>query len=425
MKFLKTFAALLLSASSMTALASAAHAADAVATEAPAAGFNWSGVYVGFGGGVGAVNHDILVPGAPIQIANLGAGGFFGEATIGYDYMISERVLVGAFADARLGNIGLSFDAGSDEAKFTNDYGFDAGVRLGYLLTPKTLGYVLGGYSWQHVDADIPGAPAGANLDTNRDGYVLGLGVETAVAANWTLKSEYRYANYGTDPLVAVVGAPDAKTSTHTFHVGANYRLGAQSGGTASFAAPAYSWTGFYVGGALGAGAITDKIKNGGGDFNGIGGEGIFGELSVGYDYEINDLWVAGIQIGGRYSGMTTTLVDAPGASYKGKADYGFDVLARVGAKVNESTLAYVLGGYSWQHVKEDAFGGPTPIIDSWSVNGFSVGGGIETAVSDNVAVNLEYRYSKYQGQDYGSGGIFETIPAFHTVRVGAKYKFN
>lgn len=424
MKFSKTIAALLLGATSITALASSARAADAVATEAPAAGFNWSGVYVGFGGGVGAVNHGLMVPGTSFQQGELGAGGFFGEATIGYDHMLSDRVLIGAFADARFGNVGLSFEAGGNELKITNDYGFDAGVRAGYLLTPATLAYVLGGYSWQHINVDFPGAPAGVNLDSDRDGYVLGLGLETAVSANWTLKGEYRFADYGRDSLVAFGGA-DAETTTHTFHVGANYRLGAQNGTIASFAAPSYNWTGFYIGGALGAGAATDTIKFIGLEANGIGGQGVFGELSVGYDYEINDLWVVGLQVDGRYSGVTTTLVDVPGASYKAKADYGFDVLARIGAKVNDATLAYVVGGYSWQHVKEDASGGATAIIDDWSVSGFAVGGGLETAVTNNVAVNLEYRYSRYEGQDYGSGGAWETIPAFHTVRVGAKYKFN
>ncbi|GAA2868159.1 outer membrane beta-barrel protein [Aminobacter sp. P9b] len=423
MHFGKTFAALLLGAASAAAINSASHAADAVSAESPAA-FNWSGIYVGFGGGVGAVKHGLEISGAPFSLPDVGGGGVFGEVTVGYDYMLSERVLIGAFADARFGNIGLSMEQGGDEAKITNNYGFDIGARAGYLLTPTTLGYVLGGYSWQHIDADLPGAPAGFDLDSDRDGYVLGLGVETAIAANWTLKSEYRYANYGTEPFIGV-GGLDAETSTHTFSIGANYRLGAHNGGSASFSAPAYSWTGFYVGGALGAGAIADEIHIGGGEFNGFGGDGIFGELSVGYDHEFNDTWVAGIQIGGRYSGMTTVLQEDPSGSYKGKADYGFDVLARVGTKLNESTLAYVLGGYSRQHVKEEMSGGGLTDSFDWSVDGFSVGGGLETAVSSNVAVNLEYRYSKFEGQDYGSGGVYETVPVFHTVRVGAKYKFN
>lgn len=436
MTFGKTWQALLLGAVSAVAINSASFAADSVA-EAPAAGFNWSGVYVGFGGGVGAVKHglEIAEPGGPgrIGLPDLGGGGIFGEVTVGYDYMVSDRFLLGAFADGHVGNIGLSLEAdgGFADATLNNTYGFDVAARAGYLLTPTTLGYVLGGYSWQQfkLDGSIFGTPV--EFDESRGGYVLGVGLETVVSGNWTLKSEYRYANYGNDTVIDFGGGQlNVEPTTHTFHVGANYRFGGQNGGGASFAAPAYSWTGFYVGGALGAGAITDEINLGGGaaSFNGIGGEGAFGELSVGYDHEFNGTWVAGLQIDGRYSGMSTLLSDASalgGPKFEGKADYGFDILARVGAKVNETTLAYVIGGYSWQHVTEDRFDGVDVSEFDWSVGGFSVGGGLETAVTNNMTVNLEYRYSKYQGQDYDSGGLWETVPALHTVRVGAKYKFN
>ncbi|MDQ2632645.1 MAG: outer membrane beta-barrel protein [Pseudomonadota bacterium] len=413
----------LIGAVSLAAISHGAFAADAVVEE-PVTGYNWSGLYVGAGAGVGAVRR-VLSFGDFQIMPDQGGHGVFGEVTLGYDYMLSQRFLLGGFADVRFGNIGFSAEIeGQELLSITNDYGFDVGARAGYLLTPSTLGYVLAGYTWQHFDVDVADLPPGISLDTDRDGYILGAGLETAVAANWTLKGEYRYADYGKH-LVEFLDI-NSETSTHTFHVGVNYRPGAQNGGGASFAAPAYNWTGFYVGGALGAGAIADTIKLGGGVFelNGFGGEGIFGELSVGYDHEINDLWVVGLQLDGRYSGMTTVLFEAGPNSYEATADYGFDILARVGAKVNESTLAYAIGGYSWQHVKEEVTGGPAP-NDDWSVNGFSVGGGLEAAVSSNVTANIEYRYSRFEGQDYDSGGVWETIPVFHTVRIGAKYKFN
>lgn len=418
------FSKLLLGAVSLAAIASASHAADAVIEEPVVSGYNWSGLYVGVGVGAGAVKRVLSFDDFQIM-PDQGGQGVFGEVTLGYDHMLSERFLLGGFADVRFGNIGFSADVEGEEVlSITNDYGFDIGARAGYLLTPSTLGYVLAGYTWQHFNVDAVDTPPGFNLDTDRDGYILGVGLETAVAANWTLKGEYRYADYGKHLIEALDISSD--TSTHTFTVGVNYRPGAQNGGGASFAAPAYNWTGFYVGGALGAGAIADTIKLGGGEaeLNGFGGDGLFGELNVGYDYEINDRWVVGLQLDGRYSDMTTVLFQAGPMSYEATADYGFDILARVGAKVNESTLAYAIGGYSWQHVKEEVTGG-SPTDDDWSVNGFSVGAGLETAVSSSVTANIEYRYSRFEGQDYASGGMWETIPEFHTVRIGAKYKFN
>ncbi|WFP61357.1 outer membrane beta-barrel protein [Mesorhizobium sp. WSM4904] len=414
-----------LSAVSAVALMSAAQAADVVQEQA-APGFNWSGLYVGFGVGTGATVHQLSVPG--LSFNGIGGNGVFGELTAGYDHMVSERVLLGGFIDATYGNIGPSLSAsGLASADLQNVYGFDVGVRAGYLLNPNTLGYVLGGYSWQHfkLDGDLGGG--GFDFTQNRGGYVLGVGMETVLSGNWTLKTEYRYADYGDKSVLDLGGgaALNIEPSTHTFHIGANYRFGAQNGGGASFAAPSYNWTGFYAGGALGAGTqVHDLSLAGAAELDGIGGEGVFGEASVGYDQDFG-AWVAGLQFDARYSGIRSKL-DIAGVSIKGDADYGFDALARVGAKVNESTLAYVIGGYSWQHFKLHASaGGASADIYDWGSSGFSVGGGLETAVSNNMTVGLEYRYSQYEKEDFGSGGFLEDTPRIQTVRLGAKYKFN
>ena len=51
--------------------------------------------------------------------------------------------------------------------------------------------------------------------------------------------------------------------------------------------------------------------------------------------------------------------------------------------------------------------------------------GGLETAVTENVSVNLEYRYSQYDSEDFEGETEIEIEPSFHTVRIGANYKFN
>ncbi|RUU07030.1 porin family protein, partial [Mesorhizobium sp. M7A.T.Ca.TU.009.01.3.2] len=190
------------------------------------------------------------------------------------------------------------------------------------------------------------------------------------------------------------------------------------------------NWTGFYIGGAGGAGASVHQINVpplGDLEFNGLGGEGAFGELNVGYDHDFGS-WVAGVMVDARYSGMTSKL-DLGGGSINVDTDYGFDVLGRVGMKMNESTLAYALAGYSWQHFDLNASDPIGDILD-WGSSGFSVGGGLETALSSNVTVGLEYRYSQFAEKDFSSefGAPDDTLTStssFHTVRLGAKYKFN
>lgn len=421
---------ILLGAVSAVALMSAAHAADVVAPEQPASGFNWSGIYVGVGFGAGANVHKLSSDFIPVSLNGIGGEGVYGEATVGYDYLVSPRFLVGGLLDAHVGNIETKLDVAGLSASVKETYGFDAGLRVGYLFTPSTLGYVLGGYSWQKYKLD---SNAGFGMDWDQSGYFVGGGLETAVSSNWTIKTEYRYTRFSTkDDLLSQFNLPNGAlnldTSRHTFQVAANYRFGAQEGGPAAFEGPTYNWTGFYVGGGLGAGAAVHKVEVpplGGLSFNGLGSEGGFGELNAGYDQDFGS-WVAGVKVDARYSGIDSKL-DLFGTDVKLKGDYGFDVLARLGMKVNETTLAYVLGGYSWQHFKFDA---PAPLDASWSSSGFSVGGGLETAVTNNVTVGVEYRYSQFSKKDFSDvypipSGLATDTPSFHTVRLEAKYKFN
>jgi outer membrane immunogenic protein len=295
---------------------------------------------------------------------------------------------------------------------------------------------VLGGYAWQKykLDTNI----GGFGLDWDQGGYFVGAGVETAINNNWTLKGEYRYTRFSTnDNLLSQFGAPDGAlnldTSRHTFELAASYRFNANDGGAAAFATPNYNWTGFYAGGALGAGAVVHQFEIpplGGAKFNGLGGEGVFGEASIGYDQDMGN-WVVGGMVDARLSGIKSRLelgVIAPGiGSINLNTDYGFDVLGRVGMKVNDTTLAYALAGYSWQHFKLDA---PAPLDIDWGSSGFSVGAGLETAVSDKMTVGIEYRYSQFAKKDFSDefpipSGIVNSTPSFHTVRIDAKYKFN
>ena len=228
---------------------------------------------------------------------------------------------------------------------------------------PTTLGYVLGGYAWQKDELEVNGLGFGS-IDWDRDGYFVGVGVETAIAGNWTLKTEYRYhpvrhRQRSLDDL----GVPDGLTSIstrrrHTFHVGGQLSLRHPEWRRRSFEAPAYNWTGFYVGGAARRRRrrFTRSMfrRFGGLEFNGLGGEGIFGELNVGYDHDFGS-WVAGVHGGWALFRHLDRARDSSSATRVSlDADYGFDLLARAGMKLNEIDPRLCLGGYSWQHFDID-----------------------------------------------------------------------
>src|SRR5271156_3328210 len=66
--------------------------------------------------------------------------------------------------------------------------------------------------------------------------------------------------------------------------------------------APVYSWTGFYVFGGIGGG-VWDADSYGYNNATGVpftvsqkqGGDGWFGTVGAGYDWQFNQTWVAGI----------------------------------------------------------------------------------------------------------------------------------
>ena len=432
---MKMFSKGLLCAVSLVAISTAAKAADAIVEEVPVAGYNWSGFYVGAGIGVGTSVHGIGIDGAPDVLEDaffngIGGEGFFGEVSIGYDYMVSPRFLIGGFADFHFGNIGPEIDLGGGSIELTNQYGFDAGARVGYLFNPTTLGYVLGGYAWQRFKLDGDG---GIDFEEDRGGYVLGVGMETVLTGAWTLRTEYRYSYYGDDTVLSFDDGDDfteifVEPSTHTFHLGVNYKFGADNGGGPAIETVAYNWTGFYVGVAGAAGAAVTEFSGGGSSFDGVGGEGVRGEINAGYDYDFGS-FVAGVMVDAHYGNGKTELnigFGGPSLNIDAKADYGFDILARAGMKVNESTLAYALGGYSWQNfeIEASATGAGSETLAEWDVDGFTIGGGLETALTSNVTVGFEYRYTQFEDADFDLGGV-DVETSMQTARITAKYKFN
>jgi outer membrane immunogenic protein len=62
--------------------------------------------------------------------------------------------------------------------------------------------------------------------------------------------------------------------------------------------------------------------------------------------------------------------------------------------------------------------------VAEWDVNGFTIGGGLETAVTSNVTVGFEYRYTQFEDADLDLGGA-DLETSMQTARITANYKFN
>lgn len=209
----------------------------------------------------------------------------------------------------------------------------------------------------------------------------------------------------------------------------------ATQGQTASIPAEAFGpvWTGFYVGGAFGAGgAVTNlDINNGavGAGFNGSGGGGVLGSIYGGVDYQIAPRAVIGLLAEATLSSITSAAsatVPGASASVASQPDFGWAMLARAGMLANSSTLLYLVGGYTGQNVRSwgtaTAGGATASFTRADAFHGWTFGPGFEAMLGGGWSTKLEYRYSQYGRQQTGANVFAQ--PSTHTVRAGLSYRF-
>jgi outer membrane immunogenic protein len=229
--------------------------------------------------------------------------------------------------------------------------------------------------------------------------------------------------------------------------------------------APAFTWQGFYVGGSLGArSADIDWTTT---NF-GIAvppaapaalvpvGRGSYDSSTfrvgayAGYNFLISPTWLLGFEADVAWGDGSKTLNSIPGLGAAGLGDsssvghtWDASIRARVGALLNPNWLLYATGGFAWQHVEANLVCvASCPVInfgafsignmrgsDSETLNGWTLGLGIEGRISGNWIARAEYRYS-----DYGSwsprfagnnvGLIADIEVTTHTALLGLGYKF-
>jgi outer membrane immunogenic protein len=143
---------------------------------------SWSGLYIGAQGG-----YLKTVVGDEDGAGGLAASGFVGGGRIGYD-IARGRGLFGIFGEYNFS--GASLELGGVTVAEKEDE-WTVGARLGYIAAPRTLVYVLGGYT----QADFS-TPLFGGQSITLDGATLGGGVEIAMASNLTFGVEAKHTIY-------------------------------------------------------------------------------------------------------------------------------------------------------------------------------------------------------------------------------------
>jgi len=117
-------------------------------------------------------------------------GGLFG-----YDKQFGKLVVGG---EAGL-NFGTSdkVTGGTSTTQVTMDpkRSFDLSARAGYLVMPKTLFYARAGYTNDRVRTTLTSASGTVSASEDRDGWLVGGGVEHALTTKVSARLEYRYAD--------------------------------------------------------------------------------------------------------------------------------------------------------------------------------------------------------------------------------------
>jgi outer membrane immunogenic protein len=189
------------------------------------------------------------------------------------------------------------------------------------------------------------------------------------------------------------------------------------------------SWTGFYVGAGLGAGAATSELSldvAGLGNifsFDGFGSAGTFGTVSAGYDHQFGKV-VAGVFVdydfGSNISSDLSILgIGIPLIDFNNSWSVG----ARLGVLTSQSTLVYGTAGYTRTDV--DIIGGLIPGLPT-SLEGYFVGAGIETYLHSNWTFKLEYRYTDYDNETlFAIGPVSLNLDSeVHSARAVLSYRF-
>ena len=184
---------------------------------------------------------------------------------------------------------------------------------------------------------------------------------------------------------------------------------------------PVFTWSGVYLGGQIGYAWGKDNVSWSGTDANildlvggsfGEGPQGVIGGAHLGYNIQPNPWFVAGIEASVDGTSLRKTVV-VPLADFAGDTFGSMTASSNAGVQGSvrgrlgiafDRVLLYGTGGvaitsFNTTYFDTTGFFTGVPGTNTTISNtraGFTFGGGIEYAVTDNWSVRAEYRYSNF-----------------------------
>ena len=287
------------------------------------------------------------------------------------------------------------------------------------------------------------------------------------------LISNFKFFLFITTALISVSAANAADLPVPNSHKKATVAVPAS-------AVPKMSWTGFHVGVGGGGTFLHSKstvdstvnqsnstaynhetyssVMNGTHNLNGFGG---FGNIDAGVDYQNGSFVIGGfadMSFGSSRAHFseidntpsTSTVLDNIGATntqtHRVSLGNVFDIGGRLGYLATDRTLLYGLAGYSAGYINSassiSVVHDAGSILNSFDLttqtkgwhSGFTIGSGVEQALTDQITLKVEYRYSEYgharssaasDAGGQGSATISQSdAVSTQTVRAVLSYRF-
>jgi outer membrane immunogenic protein len=215
------------------------------------------------------------------------------------------------------------------------------------------------------------------------------------------------------------------------------------------------SWTGFYIFGGAGGG-VWDADSNVVAYPSGtaltrnqrMGGDGWYGTVGAGYDWQFNSSWVAGIFADGQFGSLSGSVSD-PFFLAEGRVKLRDTWAAgvRLGYLVAPNVLSYVNAGYTGSEWSGAGFstlasGGGTNFLTtpSFNRNGWFIGGGVENSLNFfGIAAPGWFMKTEYRAAYFDRITLPETFvpegvltdtavtfkPLVQTISTSLVYRFN
>jgi outer membrane immunogenic protein len=217
--------------------------------------------------------------------------------------------------------------------------------------------------------------------------------------------------------------------------------------------APVYNWTGFYIFGGFGGGIwdADNSSQNAGVPITvnqRQGGDGWFGTVGAGYDWQFNQSWVAGVFADGQFGslkGSITGISFAAPLTGPEKMRDSWAAGVRLGYLVAPSVYSYVNAGFTesyWSGSQLSSIFGSAPTLSTPSFNrsGWFVGGGVENNLNifgitaPGLFMKTEYRAAYYDTATLTESVIATGLPTtatttfkplVQTISTSLVYRFN